>query len=329
MNALLTSRDAAALLGVGVSSVNRWADAGLLECQRTVGGHRRFDRAVVEAFARDGAKAGANDVGTEEGHEGGEPSGASASGPRESAWIKHWLALLEPGEPGAGAGGSVERLCSELLALHAQEGAWLQVVERLCGVVEAIGLRWQHGHYTVSEEHLASEQLARGLARVSEQILVPARAKRALLAIPPGEEHALGLAMLEPVLRELGYRCDYCGRRTPAEELASLSACGRYELVAISASVCADPAALASLVAQIENALAPSPVAPPQAPHSASTLVILGGGGPWPARPASPAAPGAPSVASERGRVLRVHHFAELAALLSDQGRGVMGSRAG
>ncbi len=48
----LTTRAAAAFLGVGTTSVKRWADEGVLECERTRGGHRRFRRAELERFKR-------------------------------------------------------------------------------------------------------------------------------------------------------------------------------------------------------------------------------------------------------------------------------------
>ena len=44
---LITTRAASALLGVGTTSVKRWADDGTLPCIRTAGGHRRFRRADV------------------------------------------------------------------------------------------------------------------------------------------------------------------------------------------------------------------------------------------------------------------------------------------
>ncbi|MBT8494320.1 MAG: helix-turn-helix domain-containing protein, partial [Deltaproteobacteria bacterium] len=47
---LLTTRDAAELLGVGTTSIKRWADSGLLECVKTPGGHRRFPRDAVVAL---------------------------------------------------------------------------------------------------------------------------------------------------------------------------------------------------------------------------------------------------------------------------------------
>jgi photoactive yellow protein len=44
---LITTRVAAALLGVGTTSIKRWADDGTLACVRTAGGHRRFLRGEV------------------------------------------------------------------------------------------------------------------------------------------------------------------------------------------------------------------------------------------------------------------------------------------
>ena len=50
----LTSTRVAALLGVTASSVKRWADEGLLACERTAGGHRRFLASEVARFRDSG-----------------------------------------------------------------------------------------------------------------------------------------------------------------------------------------------------------------------------------------------------------------------------------
>lgn len=46
----LSTSDAAAILGVHVSTVKAWADAGALPCWLTPGKHRRFNRADLERF---------------------------------------------------------------------------------------------------------------------------------------------------------------------------------------------------------------------------------------------------------------------------------------
>lgn len=48
---LLTPSQAAQVLGVSSRTVIRWADNGQLDLEtRTLGGHRRFRRSVVEGF---------------------------------------------------------------------------------------------------------------------------------------------------------------------------------------------------------------------------------------------------------------------------------------
>jgi excisionase family DNA binding protein len=44
----LTRADVAELLGVSPNTVARWARNGQIPCHVTIGGHRRFERAVVE-----------------------------------------------------------------------------------------------------------------------------------------------------------------------------------------------------------------------------------------------------------------------------------------
>jgi excisionase family DNA binding protein len=48
----LTRAGAASLLGVSPNTVSRWAREGKLDCQLTLGGHRRFERSAIEALRR-------------------------------------------------------------------------------------------------------------------------------------------------------------------------------------------------------------------------------------------------------------------------------------
>jgi len=49
----LTPNEAANLLMVSPITVRQWAQKGLLQAHTTAGGHRRFSRDVIEAFARE------------------------------------------------------------------------------------------------------------------------------------------------------------------------------------------------------------------------------------------------------------------------------------
>lgn len=44
----LTRSEVARILGVSPTTVTRWAREGRLPCQTTLGGHHRFERAVID-----------------------------------------------------------------------------------------------------------------------------------------------------------------------------------------------------------------------------------------------------------------------------------------
>ncbi len=48
-----TTREAAALLGVSLSTAQNWAESGLLESWKTEGGHRRISRESVQRLIAD------------------------------------------------------------------------------------------------------------------------------------------------------------------------------------------------------------------------------------------------------------------------------------
>ena len=52
-SAYLTATQVAERLGVSVKTVSRWAKAGRLAHQRTLGGHRRYDPDQVDRLQRE------------------------------------------------------------------------------------------------------------------------------------------------------------------------------------------------------------------------------------------------------------------------------------
>lgn len=242
MNDSLSTNEVARLAGVGPSAVKRWADGGQLRCSRTAGGHRRFGRAEVERFLR--------------------RHGAGAAG--RDPWLEGLLAA-----PDALA---LEAL---LLAERARLGAWWRVAEAAGAALVTLGERWQAGEVSIVEEHLASERLARALARAGEAIPLDGGAPRALLACAEGDDHALGLALAELVLREAGWATAWAGRHTPLSELAATLQRGQFRLLAVSASAAsADPAGLRSQAERLGRAC-----------RVAGVRLVLGGSGDWPERP--------------------------------------------
>ncbi len=206
---LLTSVGAARRLGVTTTTIKRWADAGILRCERTVGGHRRFRAEDVDRAAR----------------------ATRVEGPLDR-WIERLL--RDPDRA----------LHATLLAERQRRGSWWRVADALGAVLRNVGVAWEEGRMCVADEHLASNRLSRALARICESIPVRPEGDRVLLAAAEQEDHTLGLSLVEICLREHGCRPVWFGARTPAADLAAMIRRGEAEGVAISASVASEAAPL-------------------------------------------------------------------------------------
>ena len=241
----LTSADAAEFLNVGVSTIKRWADDGIVPCIRTAGGHRRFERSVLMQHA---ARALATNLSQSE----------------TARWID---ALL--------SGGSAHQIAGALHGARHRLGSWWRVSRELGLVLAEIGRRWAEGELSVAQEHSASERLSRGLTLVLASLPTAPDAPRALLLTAEGEEHTLGLTLVELCAREAGWMSHWCGRGTPFTELGRTLIDEKIAMVAVSASPFAlEVEALADQCDRLEAICEPVGV-----------TLLLGGGGAWPASP--------------------------------------------
>ncbi len=252
-NSFLSTSEAARLIGVTASTMKRWADEGILSCERTAGGHRRFRRAVLEAFKR-----------------GDEPSAAQQQRPRfereetVSPFEQRWLeALVE---------GSHHHVVSRLFALRQDCGSWSGVADELGPVLTALGAAWENGVITIAEEHLASECLSRALAQVGLSLPMGHAPRRALLATADGERHELGLRLAELVLRSRQWRSVWIGANTPTDVLARHVETSSLDLVVITASAWMEDVSNLGRIATRMSRVC----------DARGATLVLGGGGSWP-----------------------------------------------
>ena len=222
MRPLLSSTQVAQLLHVSPATVKRWADAGLLPCERTVGGHRHFARAAVDKLLRRSDLATGLDV---------------------DRWIE---LLLHPGH-----GLSLD---AALLTERSKLEGWFDVAEQLGPVLEALGRHWEQGRISVLEEHVASERLSRALGRAGANLPTRAGTPHAVLATLEGEAHTLGLSLVELCMRDWGWATLWAGRATLLSDLERLAFGGDIGAVALSASVCGDPLELAAAARRLGTA---------------------------------------------------------------------------
>lgn len=243
---LLTTREAADVLGVGTTSIKRWADSGFLQCVKTLGGHRRFPRAAVEAL-----------IGQ-----------TLPTVPARSGRVLDWITLLTGKTPG-------QQVAEALEAERDERGSWAAVADAMGQVLEEIGRGWARGEITVVEEHIASERLLRGLTRCAEDIRLPPTAPTCLLMTAEHDEHTVGLALAELSLHERGWRTLWCGPRTPVYFACEFIAAGSVEMVGVSASQSSrDGALLADQIHRLGEIC-----------RKRKVPLLLGGNGLWPEKP--------------------------------------------
>jgi excisionase family DNA binding protein len=239
MDDLLSTVDVGRLAGVGPTAVKRWADQGILPCVKTAGGHRRFERREVQKFLD--ATRGSS--------------------------VDSFVELLLQSD-----GLGVE---ARLLTERSRLGSWVAVTEMLGGALVILGERWRAGTVSIYQEHLASERLARALARIADAMPLQPGAPRCVLACAEGDRHALGLSLVEVALREAGWGTLWVGQDTPASELAEVARQGGAEMIAVAASAAMDdPEGLRRQAEVLGKACA-----------AAGVALGLGGSGPWPDSP--------------------------------------------
>jgi hypothetical protein len=169
--------------------------------------------------------------------------------------------------------GDEDALLGGLLRERARCGAWWRTCDYLGQALARLGERWRNGEVRVIDEHQASELLIRAMVRAAESLPRPTEgAPTCILTTAIGEDHTLALLFADLVLREAGWRPRWCGKMTPAVELAEYVANGNVQLVALSASSnAADAERLAAEVATLLPVCARRGIG-----------LILGGDGAWP-----------------------------------------------
>jgi excisionase family DNA binding protein len=212
-NLTVSAGEAARRLGVAPITIQRWVDSGILNAERTPGGHRRI---YVTELRRLIAESRPKEL----------------SGP-----LADWLDVLKTGDP--------VRVKSALLSAKDRHGGWARVADEVISAMAELGRDWEAGRCRIFEEHAATETLRRGLALCTAELRLAPDAPRAALFTIEGERHTIGLLLAELVLVGAGWRCVCLGEALPSEELQLLVDKVRPDLLVVSASSCASAKAVA------------------------------------------------------------------------------------
>ncbi|MBK9705330.1 MAG: MerR family transcriptional regulator [Betaproteobacteria bacterium] len=110
------------------------------------------------------------------------------------------------------------------------------VLETVTPLNRAVGEAWMRGELQVFEEHLYTEQLQVALRTAINAFPRQTGTPKVLLTTFPGEQHGLGLLMVEALLVPEGAQCISLGIQTPLEDIRRAALAHKVQLVALSFS---------------------------------------------------------------------------------------------
>jgi excisionase family DNA binding protein len=203
----LSTPQAAAALGVSVSTVKRWVDEGVLPAHRTAGGHRKLLRAEVLALARQGDLPHAD-------------LAALSSFGRKNREVDLEAAAHDLGEAllqgqGAEVRAILRRIRGSGVAVEAL--ADQVIAPALC----TVGHDWEAGKIDVWQEHRGTQLCAAALYSLKSELETRAEKNRpmALGAAPEGDPYLLPTLLAQYVLLDAGWEAVNLGPNTPFPSL--------------------------------------------------------------------------------------------------------------
>jgi DNA-binding transcriptional MerR regulator/methanogenic corrinoid protein MtbC1 len=110
------------------------------------------------------------------------------------------------------------------------------VLEIMAPLNRAIGEAWMRGELQIFEEHLYTETLQSLMRAAITALPRHAGPPRTLLATLSGEQHVLGLLMVEALLAAEAGECVSLGAQTPLDDVRRAALAHRADIVALSFS---------------------------------------------------------------------------------------------
>lgn len=207
-NRYVSTAQVAIALGVGVSTVKRWADEEKIPAHRTPGGHRRILRDELLELIRQG-RIHCSDTGPLLGEQESAPMPPAANEPLDNPT----QALLE-----ALQSGHAEMARRVILGAY-DSGQSVEAIgdQLIAPVMHQVGHEWETERIDVYEEHRASQICLAVLQELRTRIL-PRKRVDGRLAIgggPEGDMYEMSNLLVEMVLLSHGWRAVNLGPHTP------------------------------------------------------------------------------------------------------------------
>ena len=233
----LTTKEVARLLSVSEATIKRWADDGLIQSDKTVGGHRRFGLAGIARFQRE---------------RGAAPQGTAAQGARKPASKKKISTSLLFQHLIAGREDETGAL---LINAYLHGTSLASLFDRvITPAMHQIGDLWYRGELTIADEHLATQTAIAAVQRLRGVIHLAAPSElKALICGAEGDLHELAIHLAQVLLESDGWDVINLGPNTPFFPLAEALTKHRPRLLCISAKLMTDRDRLTRDYAQVHK----------------------------------------------------------------------------
>lgn len=222
----LTTREVARLCRVSDATVKRWQQAGLLESERTTGGHRRFRPEDIARFQT------AQKLGLPRSF--GDESAAAISkrlnGDKHLSDSDLFHALLA---------GCEEAAANVLIGAYLRGKQPAAIFdETICPAMRQIGELWANGQISITQEHLATRAAHNAVYKFRRALPVSkSNGRLAVCCALEGDFHELPTHLAQTTLETEGWHAINFGANTPLDALTGEIVRRQPDLICISATV--------------------------------------------------------------------------------------------
>jgi excisionase family DNA binding protein len=198
-----STKELAKMWDVSESTIKRWADAGMLKCRKTIGGHRKFELEAIDEFQSQCPLAKKElDAAEEQAALAGESTHLSCLLSQSN---RHGLSLATIGE---------------------------QIIKR---AMHDVGRLWRTGKIGVLDERLATFSTLEALTDLQSSVAKKDNQdRRAIVGCSEGELHELASILVRDVLESEGWDVVYLGAHTPLFSFAEAINRFKPQVVCIS-----------------------------------------------------------------------------------------------
>jgi len=258
--AILSTAEVANLFSVTETTVKRWADEGKLKCQKTPGGHRKFETKGVIEFAE---MYGFSPTGTLS-----LPEGDELSRKMELAVLRRDFNSMAQAFAEKAVSPQQSDVYKFLSYLYQHHVPLTDIYDSVIRPgMQQIGDLWYRGEISVAHEHQAASETVSAIIRLQSELRMGKQtALLALCACPEEEQHDIGLRCVASILGVEGWTVHYLGARTPMDSIGEFCRELKPSMVCLSTTMEENARALVAGIGKLKKAL-----------HAKKVRLVLGG----------------------------------------------------